>query len=186
MTALIRKNAALCTLLISAIAACSGAPDSSDGKAATGPAGQPPSEPKTVFADSGSIDIVVSGVTVEQNSRGDADSAQCQLSFTVANRGASEIKSLLVDFDLLNLTTAEVIKQGRQMVITTKIGVGETASPWGSEIIDDYRCTDLSLRFPAQPSYQCRTVSSASCAAFTYTGSDGVTVERAAPTDVSR
>jgi len=177
------SKAALVVLLTTAITACGGAPDASDGTASTAPSDRQNSQPETVNADSGSIDIVVVGKTVEKNSRGDADSVQCQLSFTVENRGASEIKSLVVNFDISNRTTAEVIKAGSQMVIAAKIGVGETTSPWGSHVVDDFRCTDLSLRFPGQPSYQCRTTTSATCAAFTYAGSDDVTVEPAVPSN---
>lgn len=177
------SKGALILLLTAAITACGGAPDASDGTASTAPSDRQNSQPETVNADSGSIDIVVGGETVEKNSRGDADSVQCQISFTVENRGASEIKSLVVNFDILNRTTAEVIKAGSQMVIATKIGVGETTSPWGSHVVDDYRCTDLRLRFPEQPSYHCRTTTSATCAGFTYAGSDDVTVEPAVPSN---
>ena len=73
-----------------------------------------------------------SGKKVERNCRGDANSAQCQLSFTVAIKSVSDIKTLLVDYHVLNRTTAETSKEGQQMVIATTIGVGETverASP---------------------------------------------------------
>lgn len=139
--------------------------------------------PKLVYADSGSVDIAASGKTVERNGRGDANSVQCQLNFTVANKGASVIETLLVEYHVLNRTTAETIKQGQQMVIAKKIGIGETTSAARGATVDDFRCSDLTLSFPFQPGYQCRTTTSATCAAFTYTGADGITIEREEPND---
>lgn len=166
--------------LTAALTACGGqepTTGSLDGPAA--PAQK--SGPKMVYADSGNIDIVASGKTVERNSRGDASSVQCQLSFTVANNGVSVIETLLVEYHVLNRRTAEMIKEGQQMVIPKKIGIGETTSASRGATVDDFPCSDLALSFPFQPAYQCRTTTSATCAAFTYTGTDGITVEPAEP-----
>lgn len=179
---MILKSAPIILLSV-VVAGCGGAGEKTDEGSNSRSAVTQQAMPDRVNADDGSIDIVVSGETVEQNSRGDANSVQCQLSFTVANRGVSEIKSLMVNYDLLNRVTAEAVKSGLQMVIATKIGVGQSAAPWGTETVDDVRCSDLSLRFPEQPAYQCKTTTSATCTAFTYAGSNGVTVEREGPGD---
>ena len=68
------------------------------------------------------------------------------------------------------------------MVIAVKIGVGETVSPWGSHTIDNFRCADLTLRFPEQMSYKCSTTTKARCARFKFNGSEGVMVEHAVST----
>jgi len=174
------SKATLVLLLICAIAACGDAPDSSNGAASATANDRQASSSKSDKVDSGAINIVASGKTVEKNSRGDPNSVQCQLNFTVENRGESEIKSLAVTYDILNRATEEVIKAGSMMIIAVKIGIGETVSPWGSDTHDDFRCTELTLRFPEQPSYQCRTTTEANCASFTYAGSDDVAVEDAA------
>lgn len=175
------SKATLVLLLICAIAACGDAPDSSNGASATANDRQASSS-KSDKVDSGAINIVASGKTVERNSRGDPNSVQCQLNFTVENRGESEIKSMAVTFDILNRNTAEVIEARSVMIIAAKkIPIGETASPWGSNTLDDFRCSDLTLRFPDQKSthyYQCRTMTKTKCAAFTFAGSEGLNVER--------
>lgn len=140
----------------------------------TGPA--TPVQPGSVADASGSIDIRVDGSTVAANSRGDANSVQCQLGFTAHNRSNIDVKSLIVSYNVVRRSSGETIKTGWQMVIPSGIKAGATAAPYGSEPIDDVACDDLLLSFTPQPSYQCRTESKAKCPSFTYQGSS-VTVE---------
>ena len=140
------------------------------------PAARAASSSAAKQATAGRIDITVSGDTVERNSRGDADSVQCQLHFTATNHSAIDIKSLIVNYDIWPLTGDEAIRSGGQLVIPVAIKAGATGAPFGSEPVDDVRCDALKLRFGPQPGYQCRTEAKAPCAAFHYQG-DGIAIE---------
>jgi hypothetical protein len=147
-------------------------------QSAEAPAGKPAATTAARSATAGRIDITVSGDTVERNSRGDADSVQCQLHFTATNHSAIDIKSLIVNYDIWPLTGDEAIRSGGQLVIPVAIKAGATGAPFGSEPVDDVRCDALKLRFGPQPGYQCRTEAKAPCAAFHYQG-DGIAIEAA-------
>jgi len=149
---------------------------SSDGAASGAEAPPPAASRPAASTTAGSIDIAISGQTINRNSRGDADSVQCLLSFTATNNSAVGIKSLLVNYDALRISTGETIKTGWQIVIPMAMKAGGTGKPFGSEPMDDVRCDDLKLRFGPQPGYQCRTEGKQRCAAFRYRA-EIVTVE---------
>lgn len=158
----------LSSLALLAISACGKSGDRAAGVAPAASTGKP--------ATAGSIDIAVGGETINANSRGDAGSVQCQLSFTATNSSAVNIKSLLVNYDALRISSGEVVKAGWQLVIPVAIKAGAVGAPFGTEPIDDVPCDDLKLRFGPQPSYQCRTEDKKPCAAFRYQAK-GVAVE---------
>jgi hypothetical protein len=141
-----------------------------------------PERPMIVAAASatpGSIDIVVGGKTVNRNSRGDAGSVQCQLSFKATNNSALKIKSMIVNYDAVRADSGAVVKRGWQLVIPVAIPPGESGAPFGTEPIDNERCENLKLQFGPQPGYQCRTETKAACAAFRYKGSVVAVEDRA-------
>lgn len=125
----------------------------------------------------GSMDVVVSGETVERNRSGDTNSARCIISFTVTNNSKAEVKSLVLDYHVLNRADGAVIKEGVNMVIAKAINPGKAESPWGEETVDNVRCDAIKLHFPAQPSYQCTTKDKKDCAGFTYSSDDTLMVE---------
>jgi hypothetical protein len=130
-------------------------------------------------ATAGSIDIEVGGKTVNRNSRGDAGSVQCQLSFKATNNSAVKIKSMIVNYDAVRKDNGAAIKRGWQLVIPVAIAPGESGAPFGTEPIDDVRCDNVKLQFGPQPSYQCRTENKAACAAYRYKGNTVAVEDRA-------
>lgn len=122
-------------------------------------------------ATSGSIDIVITAETIDRNSRGDANSHQCQLNFEASNRSDADVTSLIIEFDALPAAGAVPVASKLNLTMPMLIKAGATQAAWGPVTVDNHRCDALQLSFPPQPDFFCRTRSKAPCAGYRFSAS---------------
>ncbi|MFY2763977.1 hypothetical protein [Arenimonas sp. MALMAid1274] len=112
----------------------------------------------------GSLDFALTARTIESNSRGDANSVQCQMDFKASNRSQAQVKSVVAEFRIAS--GDQVIATDSTLVMPFEIPPGQTRDAWGPIVIDDHRCADLDVRVQPATVGMCRTKDKGPCPAY--------------------